>query len=76
MAALVAPVPFAFLWGRQWPAGLVAGYSFWPVLAGSLPGLLVYQVYRAIEWLAKLVGERLPVTRDTTLPAPDPFRER
>jgi Protein of unknown function (DUF1353) len=76
LAALVAPVPFAFLWGRQWPAGLVAGYSFWPVLVGSLPGLLVYQVYKAIEWLAKLVGERLPVTRDAMLPAPDPFRER
>jgi hypothetical protein len=76
VAALLGPVPSAILWGRQWPAGLVAGYSFWPVLFGSLPGLLAYQVYRGIELLAKLVGERLPATREEAFPAPDSFRKR
>jgi len=76
VVALVAPVPFAFLWGRQWPAGLIAGYAFWPVFFGSVPGILAYQVYRGAEWVAKLVGERLPATRGTHLPAPDRFSRR
>ena len=54
----------------------MAGYSFWPVLFGSLPGLLAYQFYRVVEWLAKLIGERLPATRDEAFPAPKPFRKR
>ena len=69
-------MPFAFLWGRQWPAGLVAGYSFLPAPFGSLPGFLVYKFYQVVEWLAKLIGERLPATRDETFPAPKPFRKR
>ena len=76
VAALLAPVPFAFLWGRQWPAGLVAGYSFWPVLFGSLPGVLAYQFYWVVERLAKFIGERLPATRDEAFPAPKPFPKR
>jgi hypothetical protein len=53
--ALIAPIPFALLWGRQYRAGVVAGYAFWLVVLGSLPGWLAYQVYQAIEYLARFV---------------------
>ena len=43
---------------------------------GSVPGILAYQVYRGAEWVAKLVGERLPATRGMDLPAPDKFSRR
>jgi hypothetical protein len=76
VVALLAPVPSAFLWGTQWPAGLVAGYSFWLVLFGSAPGWLAYKLYQVVEWLAKLIGERLPATRDEAFPAPRPFGKR
>jgi hypothetical protein len=46
------------------------------VFFGSVPGILAYQVYRGVEWVAKLVGERLPGTRDVDLPAPDTFSRR
>ena len=76
VVALAAPVPLAFLWEAQWPAGLIAGYAFWPVFFGSVPGILACQVYRGVEWVAELVGERLPGTRDVDLPAPDTFSRR
>jgi hypothetical protein len=74
--ALVAPVPFAGLWGRQWQAGLIAGYAFWPVLFGSAPPFLAYQAYRAAEWLATALGRLRPEERRTALPPPDPFGKR
>ncbi len=39
LVAVVAPIPFALLWGRQWTAGLIAGYSFWIVVLGFAAGL-------------------------------------
>jgi len=58
-AALLAPVPFAALWG-EYKAGLVAGYAFWLVVFGSGPAWLAYQVYRGIEYLAVFVGRLRP----------------
>jgi hypothetical protein len=73
--ALVAPIPFALLWGQQYRAGLVAGYAFWLVVLGSLPAWLAYQAYRAIEYLALFVlrfrySDRVP------LPRPPAFSKR
>jgi Protein of unknown function (DUF1353) len=74
--ALVAPVPFAGLWGRQWAAGLIAGYAFWPVFFGSVPPFLAYQVYQLAERLAKAVGRLRPEHRRTPLPPPRPYGKR
>ena len=49
LVALVAPIPFALLWGRQWSAGLIAGYSFWIVVLGFMPSWVAYQLYRVAE---------------------------
>ena len=74
--ALVAPIPFAGLWGRQFAAGLIAGYALWPVAFGSAPAWLVYQLYQATEHLARLLGRLRPPSRRTPLPPPKPFSKR
>jgi hypothetical protein len=74
--ALVAPMPFAALWGRQYPAGLIAGYAFWPVAFGSVPGWLAYQVYQGVEHVVRLVGRLRPQDKRTPLQPPKPFDQR
>jgi hypothetical protein len=48
---LVAPAVAALLWGRQYLAGLVAGYSLWWVAFGSVPAWLAYKAYQVVEWV-------------------------
>jgi hypothetical protein len=48
---LVAPAVAALLWGRQYVAGLVAGYSLWWVAFGSVPAYLAYKAYQVVEWV-------------------------
>ncbi len=77
VVAVVAPVPFAFLWGRQWSAGLIAGYSFWIVVTGFVPSWVAYQVYRVAELLVQLVAHRRPRARHGgEAPAPPSFAKR
>ena len=49
--ALVAPAVAALLWGREVVAGLVAGYSLWWIVFGSLPAWLAYRAYQVVEWV-------------------------
>ena len=51
LVALGAPFPGAVLWGRQWKAGLVAGYAFWIVLLGSIPSRVAYWIYKLTEYI-------------------------
>jgi Protein of unknown function (DUF1353) len=74
--ALVAPVPFAALWGRQYAAGLIAGYAFWPVAFGSVPGWLAYQVYQGVEQAVRVIGRLRPRDKRTPLQPPKPFDQR
>ena len=74
--ALVAPALFAFLWGRAWPAGLIAGYSFWVVVFGSLPGWLAYQIYRGAEYVALDLRRLRPQNKGIPLPPPEPYTKR
>ena len=62
LVAVVAPIPFALLWGRQWTAGLIAGYSFWIVVLGFTPSWVAYQLYRLAELIVQLVTRRRPAT--------------
>jgi len=74
-AALLAPVPSAALWGRQYKAGLIAGYAFWLVAFGSVPAWLAYQVYRVVEYLAFFVDRLRPQAAEKA-EAPQPFDKR
>jgi hypothetical protein len=72
--AALAPLVFSALWGRQWRAGVVAGYAFWLAVAGSLPAYLAYQVYRGVEWVALRLW-RLS-RKDIEVEPPPSFGER
>jgi hypothetical protein len=74
--ALLAPAVFAVMWGRAWPAGLVAGYAFWVVVFGSLPGWLAYQVYRGVEYVALALRRLRPQNKGVPLPPPEPYTKR
>ena len=75
-AAVVAPVPFALLWGRQWAAGLTAGYALWFVAAGALPAWLAYQVYRAVEWAVIPIRALRQRNKGVPMPTPPPYSKR
>jgi hypothetical protein len=74
--ALIAPIPFAVLWGRQFRAGLIAGYAFWLVVFGSLPAWLAYQVYRAVEYVARFVLRFRGRETGALPPSPPAFSKR
>ncbi len=77
LVALVAPIPFALLWGRQWTAGLIAGYSFWIVVLGFAPSWLAYQVYRVAEVVVQLLfRRRAPAAESGEAPTPPSFSKR
>ena len=80
LAALLAPIPASALWGRQFGAGLIAGYAVWWALIGAVPAYVAYKIYQAVEWLVWVVRWRRhakagkpPATRP---PAPVPYDER
>ena len=75
LVALLAPVPFAALWGRQYVAGLIAGYAFWPVVLGSLPAWLAYQVYWGAEYVVLGIARLWP-GRAAPVAPPAPFSKR
>ena len=72
LVAILAPIPFAFLWGRQWTAGLIAGYSFWIVVLGFTPSWVAYQLYRLAELIVQLVTRRRPATPKAGAAEPPP----
>jgi len=77
LVALVAPIPFAFLWAEQWPAGLIAGYSFWIVVLGFAPSWVAYQLYRLAELVVQVVAKRRPTTaKGGEAPRPPSFAKR
>jgi Protein of unknown function (DUF1353) len=76
VVGFVAPVPASLLWGRQWAAGLVAGYAFWLVMLGSAPAWVAYQVYRVIEYVALWIRRLRPANRSQPLPPPVAYKKR
>jgi hypothetical protein len=75
--ALVAPAVAALLWGREYGAGLVAGYSLWWIVFGSAPAWLAYKAYQVVEWVVWRVRCRVghpPQARQPAAPVPYPER--
>ena len=78
-AGLVAPALAAVLWGRQYLAGVVAGYSLWWALFGSVPGWLAYKAYELVEWVVYVARRRRLGGMDTPGPrsrTPVPYEAR
>lgn len=80
LVALVAPVPAALLWGRQYRAGLVAGYAVWWALLGAVPAWVAYKLYEAVEGLVWLMRRwrrrRAGAPAADVPPPPVTYRER
>jgi Protein of unknown function (DUF1353) len=72
VAGLVAPALAAGLWGRQYVAGVIAGYSLWWALFGSLPGWLAYKAYQLVEWVVYVLRTRRLRGMDTPQAAREP----
>ena len=54
IAATLAPIVFALLWGRQYGAGIVAAYSAPWILPPTIFAGAGYLVYLALEWFVGL----------------------
>jgi hypothetical protein len=78
VVSLVAPVPFAVLWGRDILAGIVAGYAFWPVVLGGLPAFVAFHAINAVELLVLGLRKLRPRNRPYrhVLSRPVPWHER
>jgi hypothetical protein len=57
---LLGPLAAALLWGRQYWAGVIAGYSLWWVLFGSVPGWLAFKAYELVEWVVAQIRPGRP----------------
>lgn len=80
IVALVAPVPAAALWGRQFGAGVIAGYAVWWALMGAVPAWVAFKLYQVVELLpwALLIRRhrRSAVPTSEAPPAPTSYESR
>lgn len=73
--ALAGPFAGAFLWGRQYWAGVIGGYALWIVAVPSLSALGVYYgVYWPLEQVVRVVRSRLPSNRAEPVPGPPSYK--
>ena len=75
-AALLLPVSASLLWGRQWPAGLIAGYAVPVVAVPAVASLAGYWCYWLVETAVKSGRRLLRHNRDKALPDPIPYQGR
>jgi Protein of unknown function (DUF1353) len=76
VAALVAPLVAALLWGGQRSAGLIAGYALPVIAVPALASLGGYWIYWAIEKGVKVVRQRKPENQGEPLPEPVGYQGR
>jgi hypothetical protein len=76
IAALVAPLVAALLWGGQRSAGLIAGYALPVIAVPALTSLGGYWIYWAIEKGVKVVRQRKSENRGEPLPEPVGYQGR
>jgi hypothetical protein len=73
-AATAGPFVLAPLWGRQWNAGVVAGYAFVAMAPPTMAVLLVYWcVYSPLELLLR--AGRAIKNRTADVPGPPSYRK-
>jgi hypothetical protein len=74
--ALLGPAIAAVLWGRQYNAGLVAGYALPVVVVPAGVSISGYWVYWVIEKATKLIRMVMPHNRGKSLPDPMSYQCR
>ena len=75
LVALVAPLPAAALWGRQWRAGIIAGYAVWFVVVPTVGSFAGYGAYWSTEALVRGARRLLARRGAPEPPGPVPFAE-
>jgi Protein of unknown function (DUF1353) len=76
LLALVGPAAGAVLWGRQYAAGLIAGYALPVVALPAGASLAGYWVYWLAEQATKLIRQRRKRNQGKTLPEPIGYHGR
>ena len=75
VAAALAPLPGALLWGRRNVGqGLLAGYAVWVIGGPALACVIGYGTYWVAEQFVRSVAARGPGTSRSDVPRPAPFR--
>lgn len=74
--ALAAPVPAAALWGRQFWAGVVAGYALPAVAVPAATTFVFYCLYWVVEEAVRVGRRVLPQNRGEDLPPPVGYQGR
>ena len=72
--AVVGPFVGAILWGRQYWAGVIAGYAVWLVAVPSLASLIGFAAYWLVEQAVRLIRKVLPRNRGKPLPGPPTYK--
>lgn len=72
--ALLMPLPAGALWGKQFWAGVIAGYSIWFVVIPALASFFGYSCYRIAEEAVRY-GRKAFGRRGQKVPTPVPYRE-
>jgi hypothetical protein len=72
--ALVGPFVGALLWGRQYWAGVIAGYAVWLVAAPAIATLIGYSAYWLVEQAVRLLRKLLPRNQGKPLPGPPTYK--
>jgi Protein of unknown function (DUF1353) len=73
--ALVGPFFGALLWGRQYWAGLIAGYGVWLIVVPAAASLLGYGTYWLVEEAVRIARRLHPKNRARELPGPPRYKE-
>jgi hypothetical protein len=69
--AILGPFVGALFWGRQYWAGVVAGYALWLIAVPGLVSYLGYIAYWVVEQTVRL-GRKLFIPANKTEPLPGP----
>lgn len=72
--AAVGPLVGAVLWGRQYEAGVIAGYGFWVIAPPAATAIAGYRAYAVVEHAVRLGRRLLPANRARSLAPPPPYR--
>jgi hypothetical protein len=74
--ALLLPLVASLFWGRQFAAGVIAGYALPVVAVPAIGSLLGYWLYWLIETTVRLVRQRLRHNAGTELTSPIGYQGR
>jgi hypothetical protein len=74
LAGAFGPFLGALFWGRQYWAGVIAGYGLWLIAVPAIASLLGYGVYWVLEQLVRIGRSLIPANKEP-LPGPPSYKE-